>query len=66
MSEQTRCKILAILLYNLWINEDFKSDFENDWLAVFQLLKDGRFDEITNGVLEMIEIWMDDYFTEGE
>ncbi len=65
MSKQTRCKILAVLLYNLWVSADFESDFQSDWLTVFQLLKNGKFNEISNNVLEMIVIWIDDYFTEG-
>jgi hypothetical protein len=63
MSKQ-RNKILITLLYHLWTSADFESDFQSDWLAVFQFLQDGRFDEIPNGVLEMIEIWTDDYFIE--
>lgn len=65
MSKQTRSKILTTLLYHLWTSADFESDFSSDWLAVFYFLQDGKFDEIPNGVLEMIEIWMNDYFIEG-
>ena len=65
MSKQTRNKILIILLYHLWTDADFESDFQSDWFAVYQFLQEERFEEIPNGVLEMIEIWIDDYFTEG-
>jgi len=52
---------LVQLLYDLWTDADFESDFQRDWFAVYQLLQDGKFNEIPNAVYQMIEKWYEDY-----
>lgn len=52
---------LVQLLYDLWTSADFESDFQSEWFAVYQILQEGRFDEIPDAVYEMIEIWYEDY-----
>lgn len=52
---------LVQLLYDLWTDADFESDFQRDWFAVYQLLQDGKFDEIPDAVYQMIEKWYEDY-----
>ena len=52
---------LVCLLYDLWTDADFESDFQSDWFAVYQILSEGRFDEIPDAVYDMIEAWYSDY-----
>ena len=52
---------LVQLLYDLWTDADFESDFQRDWFAVYQFLQDGKFDEIPDAVYQMIEKWYEDY-----
>lgn len=52
-----RNELLLDLLYALWTDSDFEKRFRAEWRAVYILLQDKEFDQISTNILKMIKIW---------
>jgi hypothetical protein len=66
MTEEHRQDFLKALYFTLWQSADFETDFQSAWFAVWQLLSEGKEKAISDTVLEMVELWFDDWFKEAE
>ena len=52
-----RNELLLDLLYALWTDSNFEKRFRAEWRAVYILLQDKEFDQISTNILKMIKIW---------
>ena len=52
-----RNELLLDLLYMLWTDSNFEKRFRAEWRAVYILLQDKEFDQISTNILKMIKIW---------
>ena len=52
-----RNELLLDLLYALWTDSNFEKRFQAEWRAVYILLQDKEFDQISTNILKMIKIW---------
>lgn len=58
MDDFSRELWLKSLYWALWNSADFESDFQRDWFAVWQLLKEGKEDQVPDVVLLMLKQYM--------
>lgn len=70
MNEAYRQDLLKSLYFALWqstlYQSKFAEDFQKDWYRVWQMLDEGRENDIPNYILQMVDIWLDDWFKENE
>lgn len=57
MTERER--ILNKIYKTCFRYKEVEEAFNMDWLYIYQLLQDGNEDEVSDVVLEMIELWLD-------
>ena len=55
-----RDRILKRLYKACFMDPDTKQAFSSDWFFVHQLLEEGEEDQVSDAVLEMIELWLDE------
>lgn len=61
MDEYSRELWLKTLYWALWHSAEFESDFQRDWSAIWQLLKEGREDQLSDTIILMLKEYMLDW-----
>ena len=60
LTNERRNMILKKLYWKLWTSADFENIFQSDWRAVFNELQKGRDNELSDGIILMLNTWMNE------
>jgi hypothetical protein len=58
-------EMLMKLYWKLWTSADFESDFQKDWLAVYQRMQEGNHYSIPSQIIEMCFQYLNDWERES-